>query len=79
MYDPFNEQGCMRGRETERKEEVKPIRGFQTGSVVRLKSGGPLLTVILSNSSKTLCGWFNVDASYCERELLTSILVLVQI
>lgn len=36
---------------------------FKPGSVVRLKSGGPQMTVEHMNDGVVYCVWFNQDAS----------------
>ena len=44
-------------------KSLKQIEGFETGAVVRLKSGGPAMTVNYSDESdqSVHCYWFTKD------------------
>lgn len=49
---------------------------FKPGDLVRLKSGGPVLTIIAANAADACFAWF-VDGQYRNAECPTGALVLV--
>jgi uncharacterized protein YodC (DUF2158 family) len=51
---------------------------FKQGEVVRLKSGGPPLTVEATEGGETVCCWFGLDhGEYRRRHIVTGLLTLV--
>jgi uncharacterized protein YodC (DUF2158 family) len=51
---------------------------FKQGDVVRLKSGGPAMTVENIEGNETVCAWFGADhGEYRRRHIVTALLVPV--
>lgn len=47
------------------KINLDPAKTIDTGAVVKLRSGGPEMTVMKSNGDGSFsCGWFNRDDNY---------------
>jgi uncharacterized protein YodC (DUF2158 family) len=51
------------------------LRNFVPGDIVRLKSGGPKMTVLSSGKKKTLCVWHTKRKSKISKEKILSILL----
>ncbi len=51
---------------------------FKQGDVVRLKSGGPAMTVETTEGGETVCVWFGLDhGEYRRRHVVTGLLTPV--
>ena len=52
---------------------------WKEGSVVRLKSGGPQMTILIMESkSLFLCGWFDKDNNFHKQYFSKEILSLME-
>lgn len=52
--------------------------GFNTGSVVRLKSGGPKMTITAWEHERAICTYFRNDGGWGRISVHTSTLTLVR-
>jgi uncharacterized protein YodC (DUF2158 family) len=53
------------------------VADFKQGEVVRLKSGGPAMTVETTEGNETICAWFGSDHDeYRRRHIVTGMLTL---
>jgi uncharacterized protein YodC (DUF2158 family) len=52
---------------------------LQTGNLVQLPSGGPIMTVLhpFYTPDAAMCAWFTVDGEYRSANILKSVLQLV--
>lgn len=60
------------------REELDVSRSVDRGDIVRLRSGGPDMTVKLVNASYVVfCMWFDADSHVCEQGFDSELLFIV--
>lgn len=58
-------------------QNEKDDMSISQGDVVKLKSGGPLMTVSIINGEEVYCEWFDSQGKYMSQAFRAVVLVLV--